>query len=182
MKQAATDVLKEAQAALTELTVKKEINVRAQLAALRENKTLGGFLGAASKMDADIAALKREKAELDNVVDQLQKQNKALQKTLKATTDLVSKKDTQIAGLMKANQEGFSSIASDNFQLGQAVMLSELIANKKLYIEPKGQSLLLGLDSIVSGEYPAKNFEGIKSGLLSYCPSVHTPKNDLDFK
>ena len=182
VKQAATDVLKEAQAALTELTVKKEINVRAQLAALRENKTLGGFLGAASKMDADIAALKREKAELDNVVDQLQKQNKALQKTLKATTDLVSKKDTQIAGLMKANQEGFSSIASDNFQLGQAVMLSELIANKKLYIEPKGQSLLLGLDSIVSGEYPAKNFEGIKSGLLSYCPSVHTPKNDLDFK
>ena len=45
VKYAAQSTIKEAQTALTELTVKKEINVRAQLAALRENKTLGGFLG-----------------------------------------------------------------------------------------------------------------------------------------
>ena len=45
VKYAAQSTIKEAQTALTELTVKKEINVCAQLAALRENKTLGGFLG-----------------------------------------------------------------------------------------------------------------------------------------
>lgn len=98
---------------------------------------------------------------------------------LKSSAELIKQKDAQITELMKANQEGFSSIASDNFQLGQAVMLSELIANKKLYIEPKGQSLVVGLDSIISGEYPAKNFEGIKSGLLSYTLRVNQPENGL---
>lgn len=180
-KQAAINVIKEAHVTLKEVAVKKEISVKAQLMAVRENKTLGGFLGAVGRSDADVTVLRREKAELVDTVDQLQKQNKALQKTLKATSEIVVQKDAQIAELMKANQEGFSSIASDNFQLGQAVMLSELIANKKLYIEPKGQSLVVGLDSIISGEYPAKNFAGIKSGLLSYCPSLSSPKNDLEY-
>lgn len=180
-KQAAINVIKEAHVTLKEVAVKKEISVKAQLMAVRENKTLGGFLGAVGRSDADVTVLRREKAELVDTVDQLQKQNKALQKTLKATSEIVVQKDAQIAELMKANQEGFSSIASDNFQLGQAVMLSELIANKKLYIEPKGQSLVVGLDSIISGEYPAKNFTGIKSGLLSYCPSLSSPKNDLEY-
>nr|WP_315062360.1 mobilization protein [uncultured Campylobacter sp.] len=176
IKHAAQSVIKEAQTALTELATKKEISVKAQLMAVRENKTLGGFLGAASRSDADVSVLKREKAALVDTVDQLQKQNKALQKTLKATSEIVSQKDAQIAELQK-NQEGLSS-ANDSFYLGQAVMLSELIANKKLYIEPKGQSLVVGLDSIVSGEYPAKNFEGIKSGLLSYCPPFFTTQNN----
>lgn len=179
VKYAAQSTIKEVQTALTELATKKEISVKAQLAALRENKTLGGFLGTtASKTDADVAALKREKAELANVVDQLQKQNKALQKTLKATADLVKQKDIEIETLKKSNQEGFG--VADSFLLGQATLLSELIRDKKIYIEPKGQSLLLGLDSIVLGEYPAKNFEGIKSGLLSYAPAIHTLKNNLE--
>ena len=82
---------------------------------------------------------------------------------------------------MKANQEGFGVTANDHFYLGQATLLSELINSKKLCIEPKGHSLLLGLDSIISGEYPAKNFEGIKSSLLSYCPVIHASKNDLTY-
>lgn len=45
VKYAAQSTIKEAQNALTELATKKEISTKAQLAALRENKTLGGFLG-----------------------------------------------------------------------------------------------------------------------------------------
>lgn len=179
VKQAATDVLKEAQTALTELATKKEISVKAQLMAIRENKTLGGFLGATSRSDADVAVLKREKAELVNTVDQLQKQNKALQKTLKATTDLVSQKDAQIAELQK-NQEGLK-LANDSFCLGQASMLSELVRSGRLYIEPKGQSLLAGLNDYMGGGYSADYFAGIKSGLLSYTPAVHALKNDLEY-
>lgn len=182
VKYAAQSTIKEAQTALTELATKKEISVKAQLMAVRENKTLGGFLGAVGRSDTDVAVLKRENAGLVDTVDQLQKQNKALQKTLKATTDLVNQKNIEIETLKKSNQEGFGVTANDHFYLGQATLLSELINSKKLCIEPKGHSLLLGLDSIISGEYPAKNFEGIKSGLLSYCPAIHTPKNDLDFK
>nr|WP_315014757.1 hypothetical protein [uncultured Campylobacter sp.] len=106
-KQAAINVIKEAQVTLKEVAVKKEISVKAQLMALRENKTLGGFLGAVGRSDADVAALRREKMGLVDTVDQLQKQNKALQKTLKATSEIVVQKDAQIAELMKANQEGF---------------------------------------------------------------------------
>ena len=60
-KQAAINTIKEAQVTLKEVTVKKEISVKAQLMAVRENKTLGGFLGAVSRSDADITALKRKK-------------------------------------------------------------------------------------------------------------------------
>ena len=98
---------------------------------------------------------------------------------LKSSTDLAKQKDAQIAELMKANQEGFGVTANDRFYLGQATLLSELIRDKKICIEPKGQSLLMGLDSIISGEYPAKNFEGIKSGLLSYAPRVNQPESGL---
>lgn len=179
---AANKTLEKAQTFIHEIVVKKEISTKAQLAALRENKTLGGFLGAtASKMDVDVAVLKRENAGLVDTVDQLQKQNKALQKTLKATTDLVNQKNIEIETLKKSNQEGFGVTANDHFYLGQATLLSELINSKKLCIEPKGHSLLLGLDSIISGEYPAKNFEGIKSGLLSYVPSFTAQKNDLEY-
>lgn len=181
VKQAATDVLKEAQTALTELAAKKEINVRAQLRALQENRILGSFLGATSSKPAvDVDAIKKENEGLLKTLDSLQKQNELLQKTLKDTVGLVKQKDAQIAELQK-NQEGLK-LANDSFYLGQASMLSELVSSGKLCIEPKGHSLLLGLDSIISGEYPAKNFEGIKSGLLSYIPAIHTPKNDLDFK
>ena len=182
VKQAATDVLKEAQTALTELAVKKEISTKAQLAALRENKTLGGFLGAtAGRFDADVAALKREKMELVDTVDQLQKQNKALQKTLKATSEIIAQKDAQIAEIQK-NQEGLKP-ANDSFFLGQASMLAELVRSGRLHIEPKGLYLVESLDGYLKGEYPsADSFAGIKSGLLSYAPAIHTPKNDLDFK
>lgn len=179
-KQAAINTIKEAQVTLKEITVKKEISVKAQLMAVRENKTLGGFLGAVSRSDADVAALKRENAGLADTVDSLQRQLRTLQKTLKTTSEIVLQKDAQIAELQK-NQEGLK-LANDSFCLGQASMLAELVSSGKLCIEPKGHSLLLGLDSIISGEYPAKNFEGIKSGLLSYIPAIHTPKNDLDFK
>ena len=177
---AANKTLEKAQTFIHEIVVKKEISTKAQLAALRENKTLGGFLGAtASKMDVDVAVLKRENAGLVDTVDQLQKQNKALQKTLKATTDLVNQKNIEIETLKKSNQEGFG--VTDSFLLGQATLLSELIRGKKICVEPKGQSLLVGLDSIISGEYPPANFEGIKSGLLSYVPSFTAQKNDLEY-
>ena len=178
-KQAAINTIKEAQVTLKEVAIKKEISVKAQLMAVRENKTLGGFLGAVGRSDADVIVLKRENAELADTVDQLQKQNKALQKTLRATSEIIAQKDAQIASLQK-NQEGFG--ATDSFLLGQATLLSELIRGKKICVEPKGQSLFVGLDSIISGEYPPANFEGIKSGLLSYTLAIHTPKNDLDFK
>lgn len=180
---AANKTLEKAQTFIHELAIKKEISVKAQLMALRENKTLGGFLGAtASKMDVDVAVLKRENAGLVDTVDQLQKQNKALQKTLKATTDLVKQKDIEIETLKKSNQEGFGVSANDSFCLGQASMLSELARSGRLYIEPKGHPLVDSLDDYLKGGYSADYFAGIKSGLLSYTPAIHTPKNDLDFK
>ena len=155
--------------------------MKAQLAALRENKTLGGFLGAtASKMDVDVAVLKRENAGLVDTVDSLQRQLRALQKTLKATSEIVAQKDAQIAELQK-NQEGLTK-NDNNFCLGQASMLSELARSGRLYVEPKGYSLVDSLDDYLKGGYSADYFAGIKSGLLSYAPALHSPKNDLDFK
>lgn len=180
IKYAAQSTIKEAQTALTELATKKEISVKAQLMAVRENKTLGGFLGAVGRSDADVAVLRREKAELVDTVDQLQKQNKALQKTLKATSEIVVQKDAQIAELMKVNQGGLGVSANDSFCLGQASMLSELARSGRLHIEPKGQHLVDSLDDYLKGGYSTDYFSGIKSGLLSYCPSI-TPKNDLEY-
>lgn len=178
---AANKTLEKAQTFIHELAVKKEISTKAQLAALRENKTLGGFLGAtASKMDVDVAVLKRENAGLVDTVDQLQKQNKALQKTLKAATDLVKLKDIEIETLKKSNQEGLTK-NDDSFYFGQASMLSELARSGRLFVEPKGQHLVDSLDDYLKGGYSADYFAGIKSGLLSYCPAVHTPKNDLEY-
>ena len=178
---AANKTLEKAQTFIHELAVKKEISTKAQLAALRENKTLGGFLGAtASKMDVDVAVLKRENAGLVDTVDQLQKQNKALQKTLKAATDLVKLKDIEIETLKKSNQEGLTK-NDGSFYFGQASMLSELARSGRLFVEPKGQHLVDSLDDYLKGGYSADYFAGIKSGLLSYCPAVHTPKNDLEY-
>jgi hypothetical protein len=112
-------------------------------------------------------------------LDSLQKQNELLQKTLKDTVGLVKQKDAQIAELQK-NQEGLSA-TNDRFFMGQASMLAELVSSGKLCIEPKGQSLLAGLNDYIGGGYSTDYFEGIKSGLLSYCPSIHTPKNDLEY-
>ena len=181
-KQAAINVIKEAQVTLKEVAVKKEISVKAQLMAVRENKTLGGFLGAVGRSDADVIVLKRENAELADTVDQLQKQNKALQKTLRATSEIIAQKDAQIAELTKMNQEGLKP-ANDHFFMGQASMLSELARSGRLFVEPKGRYLIESLDSYLKGEYTsADSFIGIKSGLLSYTPAIHTPKNDLDFR
>ena len=179
---AANKTLEKAQTFIHELAVKKEISTKAQLAALRENKTLGGFLGAtASKMDVDVSVLKRENAELTDTVDSLQRQLRTLQKTLKATSEIVAQKDAQVAELMKVNQGGLGVSANDSFCLGQASMLSELARSGRLHIEPKGQHLVDSLDDYLKGGYSTDYFSGIKSGLLSYCPSI-TPKNDLDFK
>ena len=179
VKYAAQSTIKEAQTALTELATKKEISVKAQLMAVRENKTLGGFLGAASRSDADVSVLKREKAGLTDTIDKLRKQNELLQKTLKDTVGLVKQKDIEIETLKKSNQEGLTK--NDNsFYLGQASMLSELARSGRLYIEPKGQHLVDSLDDYLKGGYSTDYFAGIKSGLLSYSPAIHTPKNDLE--
>jgi len=180
IKYAAQGTIKEAQTALTELAAKKEINVRAQLRALQENRILGSFLGATSSKSAfDVDAIKKENEGLLKTLDSLQKQNELLQKTLKDTVGLVKQKDAQIAELQK-NQEGLSA-TNDRFFMGQASMLAELVSSGKLCIEPKGQSLLAGLNDYIGGGYSTDYFEGIKSGLLSYCPSIHTPKNDLEY-
>ena len=176
-KQAAINTIKEAQTSIKELAVRKEIDVYKQLRALRENKIAGALFGATLKPAVDVDALQSENASLLKTFDVLQKQNKDLQTALKKATDLINHKNTELKKLQK-NQEGFG--VTDSFLLGQATLLSELIRDKKIHIEPKGHSLLLGLDSIVSGEYPAKNFKGIKSGLLSYAPSFTNPKNDLE--
>ncbi len=152
----------------------------AQATNLKNSRVAKAFFGGVvSKPAVDVEAIKKENEGLLKTLDSLQKQNELLQKTLKDTVGLVKQKDIEIETLKKSNQEGFNSIASDNFQLGQAVMFSELINSKRLCIEPKGQSLVVGLDSIISGEYPAKNFEGIKSGLLSYTLRVNQPENGL---
>ena len=152
----------------------------AQAANLKDNKIAKAFFGGiVSKPDVDADALKKENTALLQTFDKLQKQNERLQGLLKTAEHSLNAKDAQIAELQK-NQEGLK-LANDSFFLGQATLLSELINSKKLCLEPKGHSLLLGLDSIISGEYPAKNFAGIKSGLLSYCPSLSSPKNDLEY-
>ena len=153
----------------------------AQSTNLKNSKVAKAFFGGiASKPDIDVDAIKKENAGLLKTFDMLRTQNERLQKTLKATTDLVKQKDIEIETLKKSNQEGFG--VTDSFLLGQATLLSELIRDKKICIEPKGQSLLAGLNDYMGGGYSADFFTGIKSGLLSYCPSIHTPKNDLDFK
>lgn len=177
-KQAAINVIKEAQVTLKEVAVKKEISVKAQLMAVRENKTLGGFLGAVGRSDADVIVLKRENAELADTVDQLQKQNKALQKTLRATSEIIAQKDAQIAELTKMNQEGLKP-ANDHFFMGQASMLSELVGSGKLCVEPKGQHLVDSLGDYLKGGYSADYFAGVKSGLLSYVPSFNQVENGL---
>lgn len=152
----------------------------AQATNLKDNKIAKAFFGGiVSKPDVDVDALKKENTALLQTFDKLQKQNERLQGLLKTAEHSLNAKDSQIAELQK-NQEGLK-LANDHFYLGQATLLSELINSKKLCIEPKGHSLLLGLDSIISGEYPAKNFEGIKSGLLSYIPSFTAQKNDLEY-
>ena len=180
VKQAATEVLKEAQTALTELAAKKEINVRAQLRALQENRILGSFLGATSSKPAfDVDAIKKENEGLLKTLDSLQKQNELLQKTLKDTVGLVKQKDIEIEALKKSNQGGLGVSANDSFCLGQASMLSELARSGRLHIEPKGQHLVDSLDDYLKGRYSADYFAGIKSGLLSYAPRVNQPENGL---
>ncbi len=178
VKQAATDVLKEAQTALTELAAKKEINVRAQLRALQENRILGSFLGAtSSKPTFDVDAIKKENEGLLKTLDSLQKQNERLQGLLKTAEHSLNAKDAQIAELQK-NQEGLK-LANDSFCLGQASMLAELVSSGKLCIEPRGRYLIESLDDISSGKIAVSNFEGIKSGLLSYVPQISQPENGL---
>ena len=179
VKQAATEVLKEAQTTLTELAAKKEINVCAQLRALQENRILGSFLGATSSKPAvDVEALQAENLQIRQNFDRLQKQNAELQRMLKSSVDLAQQKDAQIAELQK-NQEGFGA-TNDRFFMGQASMLAELVGSGKLCVEPKGQHLVDSLDDYLKGGYSTDYFSGIKSGLLSYCPSI-TPKNDLEY-
>jgi hypothetical protein len=116
--------------------------------------------------------LKRENAGLVDTVDSLQRQLRTLQKTLKATTDLVKQKDIEIETLKKSNQEGLTK-NDNNFYFGQASMLSELVRSGQIYIEPKGRHLVESLDGYLKGEYPsADSFLRIKSGLLSYCPPL----------
>lgn len=182
IKYAAQATIKEAQTALTELAAKKEINVRAQLRALQENRILGSFLGATSSKPAvDVEALQAENLQMRQNFDRLQKQNAELQRMLKSSVDLAKQKDVQIAELTKVNQEGLK-LANDSFFLGQAAMLSELVGSGRLYVEPKGRYLIESLDDISSGKTAISNFAGTKSGLLSYAPALHSPKNDLDFK
>ena len=181
IKYAAQATIKEAQTALTELAAKKEINVRAQLRALQENRILGSFLGATSSKPAvDVEALQAENLQMRQNFDRLQKQNAELQRMLKSSVDLAKQKDVQIAELTKVNQEGLKP-ANDHFFMGQAALLSELVGSGKLSVEPKGRYLIESLDSYLKGEYPsADSFPGIKSGLLSYCPVLSSLKNDLD--
>lgn len=154
----------------------------AQAANLKDNKIARAFFGGiASKPDVDVDALKKENTALLQSFDKLQKQNAELQRMLKSSADLAKQKDAQIAELQK-NQEGLSK-PDNSFYLGQASMLSELVGSGRLFVEPKGRYLIESLDSYLKGEYTsADSFIGIKSGLLSYSPAIHTPKNDLDFR
>jgi hypothetical protein len=97
---------------------------------------------------------------------------------LKSSADLIKQKDAQIAELQK-NQEGLK-LANDNFFLGQAALLSELVGSGKLCVEPKGQHLVESLRGYLNGEYPSADyFAGVKSGLLSYVPSFNQVENGL---
>lgn len=178
VKYAAQSVIKEAQATLKKVAVKKEIDVYEQLKALRENKIAGALFSAVSKPDVDVDALRAENASLLKTFDVLQKQNKDLQAALKKATDLINPKNTGLEKPQK-NQEVVKQL-DDSFFRGQAMLLSQLIRSKQLYIEPKGRHLIESLNDIVSGETPFSSFEGIKSGLLGYCPSLSSPKNDLE--
>ena len=178
IKYAAQGTIKEAQAALKDVATKKEINVRAQLRALQENRILGSFLGATSSKPAvDVEALQAENLQMRQNFDKLQKQNAELQRMLKSSADLAKQKDAQIAELQK-NQEGLSS-ANDSFFRGQASMLAELARSGRLHIEPKGQHLVDSLDDYLKGGYSADYLAGIKSGLLSYTLRVNQPENGL---
>ena len=177
IKHAAQSVIKEAQATLKKVAVKKEIDVYEQLRALRENKIAGALFGAASKPDVDVDALRAENASLLKTFDALRNNNVKLQDDLKKATDLVKQKDIEIAKLQK-NQEGLSA-TNDRFFMGQASMLAELVSSGKLCIEPKGQSLLAGLNDYIGGGYSTDYFAGIKSGLLSYTLRVNQPESGL---
>ena len=178
IKHAAQITLKEAQNALKKAAVKKEIDVYEQLKALRENKIAGALFSAASKPAVDVDALQKENASLLKTFDALHKQNKDLQIALKKATDLINPKNTGLEKPQK-NQEVVKQL-DDSFFRGQAMLLSQLIRNKQLYIEPKGQHFVESLNDIVNGETPFSSFEGIKSGILSYCPASSSPKNDLE--
>ncbi|MGP1533718.1 MAG: mobilization protein [Campylobacter sp.] len=177
-KQAALNTIKDAQAALKKAAVKKEIDAYEQLKALRENKIAGALFGAVSKPAVDVDALQSENASLLKTFDFLQKQNKDLQTALEKATSLINQKNTGLEKPQK-NQEVVKQL-DDSFFRGQAMLLSQLIRNKQLYIEPKGQHLVESLNDIVNGETPFSRFEGIKSGLLTYCPASSSPKNDLE--
>ena len=179
VKYAAQSVIKEAQATLKKVAVKKEIDVYEQLKALRENKIAGALFSAVSKPDVDVDALRAENASLLKTFDVLQKQNKDLQTALKKATDLINPKNTGLEKPQK-NQEVVKQL-DDSFFRGQATLLSELIRDKKIYIEPKGQHLVESLNDIVNGETPFSSFEGRKSGLLTHCPSFITQNNNLSY-
>ena len=151
----------------------------AQAANLKDNKIAKAFFGGiASKPDVDVDVLKRENAELVDTVDSLQRQLRTLQKTLKATSEIVAQKDAQIAELQK-NQVGVKT-SDESFFQGQAVMLSELVRSVKVCVEPKGRHLVESLDCYLKGEYPSTDyFAGIKSGLLSYIPQINQSENGL---
>ena len=150
----------------------------AQAANLKDNKIAKAFFGGiVSKPDVDVEALKKENTALLQTFDKLQKQNAELQRMLKSSVDLAKQKDAQIAELQK-NQEGFGA-TNDRFFMGQASMLSELVGSGKLCVEPRGRYLIESLDDILSGENAISNFEGIKSGLLSYVPSFNQVEKGL---
>jgi len=108
----------------------------AQSTNLKNSKVAKAFFGGiASKPDIDVDAIKKENAGLLKTFDMLRTQNERLQKTLKATTDLVKQKDIEIETLKKSNQEGFG--VTDSFLLGQATLLSELIRDKKYALSQK---------------------------------------------
>ena len=152
----------------------------AQATNLKDSKIAKAFFGGmASKPSVNVEALQAENLQIRQNFDNLQKQNERLQELLKTAEHSLKAKDAQIAELQK-NQEGLK-LANDSFFLGQASMLSELARSGRLYIEPKGQHLADSLDDYLKGGYSTDYFEGIKSGLLSYCPSIHTPKNDLEY-
>jgi len=150
----------------------------AQATNLKDNKIAKVFFGGVvSRPDVDVDALKKENTALLQTFDKLQKQNERLQGLLKTAEHSLNAKDAQIAELQK-NQEGLK-LANDSFCLGQASMLAELVSSGKLCIEPKGQSLLAGLNDYMGGGYSADYFAGIKSGLLSYTLRVNQPESGL---